>query len=137
MSSKAKPLSFLLFRHISPEQAKDTGMAMVLLCIIAGLTNGNQLFFKIALITMLIDMVWPKIFLPVAAVWLGFAKVMSTIVSKIILTAIFFLVVTPIGFFKRRTGSEPLRLKEWKRNTDSVFTIRNKTFSATDFEKPY
>jgi hypothetical protein len=123
--------------YISPEQSKDTGMAMVLLCLIAGLAGGNQLFFKIAIGLLLIDMIWPKIFFPVAVVWFGFANIMSGIVSKIILTIIFFLVVTPIGLLKRRTGPEPLRLKEWKRNKDSVFAVRNRSYSARDFEKPY
>ena len=123
--------------HVSPEQAKDTGMAMVLLCLISGLAGGNQLFFKIAIGLLLVDMAWSKIFIPVAVIWLEFANVMGGIVSKVILTVIFFLVVTPLGFLKRRTGSEPLRLKEWKRSGDSVFAVRDRTYSARDFEKPY
>jgi hypothetical protein len=67
-------------RHVSPEQAKDTGMAMVLLCLISGLAGGNQLFFKIAIGLLLVDMAWSKIFIPVAVIWLEFANVMGGIV---------------------------------------------------------
>ncbi len=136
MSIKTVLIGFLP-RHISPEQARNTGLAMVLLCLIISLAGGNQFVIKIALGLLLIDMVWPKFFLPIAIIWLCLANVMGSIISKIILAIIFFLMVTPLGFLKRHTGSEPLRLKEWKRSKNSVFTVRNRSYSASDLEKPY
>lgn len=124
-------------KKISIAQAKDTGMAMVLLCLIMGVVGGNNLFFKAAIGALLIDMIYPKIFLPAAIIWLGFANVIGGIVSKVILTVIFFLVVTPLGFIKRLTGSEPLQLKKWKESGMSVFTVCNRPYSVRDFENPY
>jgi hypothetical protein len=126
-----------LSKKVSREQARDSGMVIVLICLIIGLTAGNHLFFKIAIGALFIDMIWPKIFLPAAIIWQGFANITGGIMSKIILTLIFFLVVTPIGFLKRCAGSEPLQLKEWKQSKNSVFKIRNRSYSARDFEKPY
>lgn len=112
-------------------------MAVVLVCLIVGLTGGRPLFFKIALGALLVDMTWPKLYLPIAFVWLGMAKGISGIVSRVMLMLIFMLVVTPLGFLKRHVGSEPLRLKEWKRSRDSVFVVRDRRYLARDCEKPY
>ena len=42
-------------------------------------------------------MTWPKAFKPLAVLWFGLSHVMSQVVSQIVLTVVFFLVVTPIG----------------------------------------
>lgn len=133
---KTEKFDFLT-RHVSAEQCKDMGMVTVLLCLVIGLTGQNQLFFKIGLGVLLIDIIWPKIFFPVAVVWFGFGNAAGGIISKVGLTIIFFLVVTPLGFLKRRTGSEPLRLREWKQSRTSVFAVRDRRYCAHDLEKPY
>lgn len=112
-------------------------MAVVLVCLVLGLMDGRALFFKVALGALLVDMAWPKLYLPIAVIWLGIANGMSGIVSKVMLTLIFMFVVTPLGFLKRHIGSEPLRLKEWKRSRGSVFVALDKNYSARDCEKPY
>lgn len=52
--------------------------------------------------------------LPVALVlpnraWMGFAAVLSSITTRVILAIIFFGLVTPIGIIKRLSGWDPLR----------------------------
>ena len=81
----------------TPEQAKDTGMAMVLICLLLGYFGKFPKFLPLSLALLLLTMVWPKAFKPLAGLWFGLSHVMGHVVSKIILTLIFFLVVTPIG----------------------------------------
>ena len=125
------------FTNISKDQMKDTGMAMVLILLLTGFFFDKNILFKIALISLLINMIVPKFYYPFAIIWLGFSRILGTVVSKILLSIVFFLIVTPIGVIRRVLGYDSLKLKEFKLGSDSVMTIRNKTFAGKDIEKPY
>ena len=90
---------------ISKNQAKDTGMAMVLILLILGFYLGNLNYFKFALGGLLITMIYPMAFKYVAIVWLGGSTFLGTIVSKIILSIIFFIIVLVISSFSQPTST--------------------------------
>lgn len=125
------------FTNISRDQMRDTGMAMVLILLLAGFFFDKNILFKMAVVTLLINMIVPKFYYSFAIVWLGFSRILGTIVSKILLSIIFFLIVTPIGVIRRALGYDSLKLKEFKLGSDSVMTVRNKIFEGKDIEKPY
>ena len=60
-----------------------------------------------------------RIALPFYWVWLGIAYVMGNIISRVIITAIYFLVFTPMRLLSNVIGRDPLQLK--RRNTDSYW----------------
>jgi len=124
-------------KNISKEQARDTGMAAVLILLLLGYFLRNDSYYKISIIVLIIDMIIPTVFAPAAVIWLGLSKVIGKITSKIILTLIFFLVVLPIGFFRKKIGKDSLQLKKFKKGTDSVFVERNHLYTFEDLEKPY
>ena len=72
-----------------------------------------------------------------AHAWMTLARWIGTINSKIILTAIFFLLLTPIAFLYRTLSGTPIVTVEEGRNRDSYFVERDKTFSPDDFENPW
>ena len=127
------------FAGITREQSKDTGLAMVLICLIAWHFFPEWAgYFKAALIiVVVIDMLVPIIFKPVAWVWFGISHVMGLIMSKLLLSIVFFLIVTPIGFFRRIIGKDGMLLRQWKRNSSSVFLVRDHLFRSGDIEHPY
>lgn len=45
---------------------------------------------------------------PVYRIWMRFGLFMGSIISRIILGLVFFLVVTPIGLLMRATGKDPM-----------------------------
>ncbi len=51
---------------------------------------------------------WPAL-KPAYYIWMKVAHIISTIVTSIILTAVFFLVFTPVGLFFRLIGKDYLR----------------------------
>ncbi len=53
----------------------------------------------------------PKALKPVYLGWMGLALALGFVVSHVILTAFFFLVITPIGLAARVLGKDFLRLK--------------------------
>lgn len=53
----------------------------------------------------------PTVLKPVYVVWMTLAVVLGFIMTRIILTIVFFLVVTPIGLVLRMMGRDPLNRK--------------------------
>jgi hypothetical protein len=121
----------------TPEQAKDTGMAMVLICLLLGYWGKFPKFLPAAIVLLLITMTWPNAFRPLAVLWFGLSHLLSSVVSRVILSVIFFLVVTPIGVIRRWAGKDALQLKKWKQGRDSVFVVREGPVLGKDMTNPY
>ena len=124
-------------KKISKDQAKDTGMAMVLICFILGYFSQKQDFFTLGIVLLLIDMIYPNLYRPVATIWFGLSLILGTINSKLLLTMIFFVIVTPVGLIRRIIGADSLQLKRWKKDDSSVFGVREHIFQPEVIEKPY
>ncbi len=121
----------------TPEQAKDTGMAMVLICLLLGYFGKFPKFLPVSLVLLFITMAWPKAFKPLAGLWFGLSHLMGQVVSKIVLTLAFFLIVTPIGVIRRWMGADSLQLKKWKKGDSSVFVERRGAIQDKDLLEPY
>ena len=124
-------------KHITRDQAKDTGMAMVLICLLIGYLGHKQSFIGAAILLLLVDMTWPAVYKPVGKLWFGLSHVLGTVMSKVVLSILFFILVTPMGLARRLAGSDALQLKKWKKNHSSVFKVRNHTFTSNDIQHPY
>jgi hypothetical protein len=124
-------------KSITTNQAKDTGMAMVLICLLIAFFGGKQFFYGLAILLTLINMIWPNVFKPVAKIWLGFSHILGSVMSRIILSIIFLVLVLPVGFVRRAIGKDPLQLKKWKKDHASVFKTREHEFTSEDIKHPY
>ena len=123
--------------EITRRQAVETGMAFVLLALLAGILTEKMVFYPVATGLLLINMTFPDLYKPLAMVWLGLAQLLSIISSNIILTLLFALLVVPVGIGRRWRGYDPLLLKGFRRDTSSVMKVREHWFTATDLKKPY
>lgn len=122
---------------ISEKQSSDTGMAIVLILLIIALLTKNNAFIILSAATLIINMIFPNFYYPFAIVWLGFSHILGTIVSKIILTIVFIILVIPVSIFRKFLRKDTLYLKDFKKSSNSVMIIREHKFSASDIEKPY
>jgi hypothetical protein len=112
-------------------------MAMVLLLLLASAAFKRQALITAAMIALIVDMTVPQLYRPVAVLWLGLSHLLGTVVSKILLTLVFFGVVTPIGLARKLLGFDSLKLRDFKSGEHSVMLIRNHIFTGKDIEKPY
>ena len=124
-------------KTISKSQASDTGMAILLLLLLTGFFTHNDLYAKIGILVLVINMTFPMFYYPFAIVWLGFSNLLGTFSSKIILTVFYIVLVIPIGVFRRLLGKDSLLLKEFKKSDKSVMNVRNHHFTAKDIEQPF
>jgi hypothetical protein len=124
-------------QKMTKDQSRDTGMAMVLLVLIIFLkTRRNGLLYA-AIILHVVNMIVPRVYAPVAVVWLGLSHVLGTVMSKILLSILYFGLVTPIGVLRRLFGKDSLQLRAFKASEESAMTVRNHLFVGSDIEKPY
>ena len=119
------------------DQAKDTGMALALICILVAYFGKHPRFMFLAIVLLVADMVWPNIFFYPAKAWFGIANVMGTVTSKIVLTVLFYGLVTPLGVLRRMGGSDLMQKSQWKKGNASVFRTRDHTYKPEDIERPY
>ena len=124
-------------RKITKDESRDTGMAMVLLLLILYFPMNREWMLFAAIALHVLNMTAPQIYRPIAVVWLGLSHLLGTIVSKILLSILFFGIVTPIGILRRLFGKDSLKLRAFKASGDSVMVERNHVFSARDIEIPY
>lgn len=122
---------------ITKKQAADSGMALVLIALICFAALRHNAWLWTAMAILAVDMICPVIFKPFAFLWFGLAKIMGTFMSKIMLALVFFLVVFPIGFLRRISGKDSLRLRQFRKEKTSVFAERNHEYTAADLDKPY
>lgn len=72
----------------------------------------------------------------IVAAWMFIGEKLGWVNSRIILSVIFFLLLTPLAFFYRMTKKNHLQLKRIE-NGGSYFIERNKKFEKKDFERPF
>jgi len=123
--------------RITKHQARDTGMAMVLLCLILGFLTGADWMFTLAIPLLVLTMIVPRVYYPVAVVWLGISHLVGTVASRVLLTAVFFAVVLPVGLVRRMLGKDSLQLREFGRGKGSVMKVRDHLYVPADIDKPY
>ncbi|MEW6387391.1 MAG: hypothetical protein AB1491_07740 [Thermodesulfobacteriota bacterium] len=126
-----------LLTGATPDQCRDTGLALVLICLLVAYFGQRPQLIPWALILLILAMVWPSIFRPLAGPWFGLSHLLGGVASKVILTVLFFGLVLPIGWVRRRLGADPLQLQQWKKATGSVFHVRQGPVQPEDLEKPY
>jgi Saxitoxin biosynthesis operon protein SxtJ len=124
-------------KTISKQQASDTGQAMVLILLLIGFFTKNDLYYKIAIPALVMNMAWPKFYHYFAIVWLGLSQILGTFVSKILLSVVYALVVFPVAVFRRLAGKDSLQLKSFKKDSSSVMVTRDHEFTSADIDKPY
>ena len=122
---------------MTKEQSKDTGMAMALLLLLVFVKTRKNGWLYAAILVQVVDMVVPRIFTPIAYAWFGLAHILGTVMSRVLLSILFFGLVTPFGVIRRMMGKDSLKLRAFKASNESAMTVRNHLFIAKDIEKPY
>jgi len=123
--------------RLTRKQCSDAGMAVVLIMLLTGLFTGRAIFYKLAIPLLVIDMIVPMFYYPFGILWYGFSGLLGDVVSRILLTVVYFIIVLPMGFIRRLSGKDSLKLKEFKRSAGSVMVNREHTYSKDDLEKPF
>ena len=124
-------------KKVTPDQCKDTGLAIILIALLVVLAQRSTTLIAPAIGVLIVTMTVPKLLTPVARLWFGFSHYLGQGVSTVLLSIVFFGVVTPMGLIRKLAGKDAMRLGQWRAGRQSAFIRRDHTFTAVDLEKPF
>ena len=116
------------------EKELETIIILALASLILFLLFKIKIFLFLSIIFLSVSLLSKKLTSMISRLWLGFSYYVGTVNSKIILTLIFYLFLTPIAFIFRLCTKNPLLLKMGK-SLESYYSSRNYTPNKKDFEK--
>lgn len=93
-------------------------------------------FAALALGLMALGLVSATAAAKIAAAWMGFAEVLGRINSKVILGAVYFLVLTPLALLLRLFGGNRVNTRA-DAGAETYFEVEKRLFTAADLEKPW
>ena len=93
-------------------------------------------FLVAAGIWILLGALFPKALRLTYEGWMVVARTFAWFTTRLLLTLLFFLVVTPIGFWQRLFGQQPIDLR-FRTNDTTYWQRRNAGSAPADYEKQF
>ena len=109
----------------------ETILVLVLALLVCYFISHNTLYIKIALALGAIGVFIPFLAGKIHWLWMKLAHVLGYIMSRVLLTLIYFLFVVPLAFFSKLAGKNTVQLK---RKNSSYFKERNFTYTKESLE---
>lgn len=119
------------------KQAGDAGLALVFIALLTAIIGGYDWAVLAAAALTLLLMISPAPFAPWARLWFGLSHAIGTVVSKVLLSLVFYGLVTPVGLLRRAMGKDPMRADQWKAGDASVFRVRDEQVAPEDLERMF
>jgi hypothetical protein len=116
---------------------KDTGLAVILILLLVVQIAGTRQLVLPAIIVLLLVMVKPSVFRPLSVLWFGLSETLGTVSSKVILTLLYYSIVTPVGLIRQMARKDSMQARNWRNSSSSVFHVRDHRFTRGDMDKPY
>lgn len=89
------------------------------------------------IVLIVLGYILPKLLLPFQKIWMGLALILGFFMSRIILTLLFYLVITPIGIIARLAKKDFLELT-LNKSQKSYWNYREKKeYSKVDSERQF
>ncbi|NQU66882.1 MAG: hypothetical protein HQ510_02965 [Candidatus Marinimicrobia bacterium] len=70
-----------------------------------------QLLLTVGTVLCILGAVIPFVLKPVHWIWMSFATILNWFMTRVILSLLFYMIVTPIGLISRMLGKQFLKLK--------------------------
>ncbi len=125
------------YADLTTKDMSDSGQALTLILLLVFLFAGGRVWLWAALAALVLNMANPRIYRQFAYVWLNLSHYLGIVVSHVVMTFEFFLLVLPIGLIRKRMGKDAMALQKWKQGSETVFVERNHQYRAEDLKNPY
>ena len=115
------------------------GAVLLLVGIVLYLTgkSSSVVFGGVGVLLILLGLILPNILKPLNKIWMSLAVILGWFMSRLILFILFYIVITPIGFFLRIAGKDFLNLRTGK-NSESYWEKREKRVKEKiDYERQF
>jgi len=94
-------------------------------------------FISVGFLLIIFGIIFPKILLPLQKIWMGISVILGWISTRIILSVLFYFVITPIKLVSKLAGKKFLNL-EIRKEQKSYWEYRTKKeYIPQDSEKQF
>ncbi|MEN8907585.1 MAG: SxtJ family membrane protein [Clostridiales bacterium] len=90
--------------------------------------------FITSIIIIILSIFIPKTITPIYIFWMKLGHILGKINTTILLTIIFYIIITPMGFFMKVFGYDPLKIKFFNEKT---YRKESQSLSINRMEVPY
>ena len=98
----------------------------------------HQYFLIIGVILISTGFLVPIILKPLYLVWMTVATIIGWVMARVILTILYYLMFTPIGFISRLFGKQHLLELKWDKSQETYWIHRKyQTSNADRYEKQF
>ncbi|MCF6268620.1 MAG: SxtJ family membrane protein [Melioribacteraceae bacterium] len=94
------------------------------------------IFLGVGGLLVVLAFIIPKLLLPLQKVWMALAVVLGFVMTRVILSILFYLIITPINFISRVFGKDFLDLKIEKEKK-SYWNLRDEKYKKSSTEKQF
>ena len=113
----------------------------ILLMIIAGILfwkekESFQIFLTIGAVLCVFSVVIPVILKPIYWIWMIFATILGWIMTRVILSILFYVIITPIGFIPRIFGKQFIELK-WNKKNSTYWNYRSDELDKGSYKNQF
>lgn len=122
---------------IDNHQCKDAGLALLLILLLIAIFSASQKLILPSILLLVLIMSVPALFKPFAVIWFAFSHYIGILSSKVILTILFFTIITPVGLIRRLFRADPLLLNGWSSSSETAFKKDNYLYKKSDMMHPY
>ena len=126
-----------LFKELTTRQCSEFGLVTVMVASFLAFYFKQEIYIVAAFILSLVTLVVPILFYPFAACWFALGFLLNQVSSRIVLTVIFFVVVVPVAFIRRLSGKDNLRIRQFRKDKQSVMLVRDQKKNKKDLQHTF
>ena len=125
-------------KKIDREKVLEVFNALALFCAVIALLTRSTYVLGGAVGILCVGLFLKGVSKVVARVWLSFSERLGTVMTGILLSVVFFVILTPIAVLFRLFHKNVLQLKRARDNeSKSYYQIRNHLYHRSDLENPW
>src|SRR5579862_1554657 len=124
-------------RKATKTMALEFALVTIAVTLIICLYTRSLIWIKVALGISILALLLPGIFRPFAAAWFAIGHLLGRISSTVLMTIVFFLLVTPIGRIRIWLGKDNLKLRQFKKGRNSVLDNRDHEYQESDITNTF
>ena len=122
------------FDRTSRTKVLETFVVLIGACLVIYLIKEVKLVIYLGIGLAFIGLFVPKLARWIHYLWFKLADILGFFMSRLILSVVFFLLLSPIALLYRIVGKDPLKLKKPEKTN---WSERNSMYQAKDLENPW
>ncbi|GAA4300502.1 SxtJ family membrane protein [Aestuariibaculum suncheonense] len=119
---------------MSKEKGLESIIVLILVSLAVYIKFNITWFLYIAICLGVVALISKKLTVIIGEAWFSFSHYFGLVMNYIIMSFIFYLILTPLSFFQRLFGGNQILKKS---SDSSYFYKRNHRFVEKDIDKPW